>query len=607
MTPAPSQPFLRLAWLATLLAGAAGAAPPTINSTPSTAGAVNERYRYDTDGRAEATGTAPIDWTLVTAPPGMDIDNLTGELYWLPSAAGSFDVELSAKNAEGEARQPFTIVVSSANPPAIAPIAVTQVSPGGRLSLQLRATGATPMVWRIVSGPAGATLGPDTGLLSWVPPATGSYSFTFSATNQIASDQRVWPVDVVSGEFASPLAAFGATPSRGEAPLLVTLDASGSASNHPTDASLSYSWDPGDGTPTRSGALASLLHGYQLPGGYRVRLTVENLYLKTAVADRPVQATRNGAIPPAAAIVADVTSGDAPLAVRFRCDCAEGDSALAAYRWDWGDGTGTTRPEGVHVFSAPGGYNVKLRVIDARGLEATDGVFVSVGQGARVPPFARARATQVAGEAPFKTQLVAELGDPDGVVVGRRWTLPDGTIVDDADPIVTLDTVGAWPVVLQVFDNDGLSSSDTLVLRATLDAVVPPEIVSEPALEAEVGVPYQYDADGRATAVGGLPVTWTLGTSADGAADVPQGMELDAATGHIRWTPRRDQRGDVHVTLTATNAAGTDVQRFTVRVGDRSLFYWVGCGAAPGGFELTALAVVLVLRLSRRRSTSTRS
>jgi PKD repeat protein len=68
-----------------------------------------------------------------------------------------------------------------------------------------------------------------------------------------------------------PTAALTATPSSGMAPLLVTLDASGSRD---TDGSItSYAWTFGDGG-TASGSAAATTHTYSAPGTYTARVTV---------------------------------------------------------------------------------------------------------------------------------------------------------------------------------------------------------------------------------------------------------------------------------------------------------------------------------------------
>ncbi len=87
---------------------------PTITSTPSTSATVNQAYAY----QAQASGTTPITWSLVTAPAGMTI-GASGLVSWTPSATGSYPVELRASNSVGSTTQSYTLVVSTAPAEAI--------------------------------------------------------------------------------------------------------------------------------------------------------------------------------------------------------------------------------------------------------------------------------------------------------------------------------------------------------------------------------------------------------------------------------------------------------------------------------------------------------
>ena len=91
-------------------------APPHITSIPRTSTVLGQAYLYDADGRAEATGTAPLTWSLVSAPAGCAIGATTGQVTWTPSATGSFTVTLRATNAFGFENQSFTVSVSNQAP-----------------------------------------------------------------------------------------------------------------------------------------------------------------------------------------------------------------------------------------------------------------------------------------------------------------------------------------------------------------------------------------------------------------------------------------------------------------------------------------------------------
>ncbi|MBN1194170.1 MAG: PKD domain-containing protein, partial [Methanomicrobiaceae archaeon] len=71
--------------------------------------------------------------------------------------------------------------------------------------------------------------------------------------------------------------------------------------------------------------------------------------------------------PPTAAFSADVTSGDAPLAVQFT-DQSTGDAPLT-YAWDFdNDGTvDSTEQNPAFTYNTPGAYSVSLTVTNVAG------------------------------------------------------------------------------------------------------------------------------------------------------------------------------------------------------------------------------------------------
>ncbi len=70
----------------------------------------------------------------------------------------------------------------------------------------------------------------------------------------------------------------------------------------------------------------------------------------------------NNAADADAEFAADVTNGEAPLAVQFT-DLTAGN--VQAWRWDFGDGTTSTGPTPRHTFAAPGRYTVTMTVFTA--------------------------------------------------------------------------------------------------------------------------------------------------------------------------------------------------------------------------------------------------
>lgn len=171
-------------------------------STPRLTAEVGSPYVYDADGRAEATGTAPIVYSVVAVTrPGFMIDAASGLVSWTPGAAGSVDVTLQASNAAGIDTQSFTVDVSAAGtPPAITSVAGTN----GRIREPYaydadgaaQADGTPPLAWSLPLGPAGMSIDPGTGSVAWTPTEAGSFPVTIAVANAFGSDQQSFVVEV---------------------------------------------------------------------------------------------------------------------------------------------------------------------------------------------------------------------------------------------------------------------------------------------------------------------------------------------------------------------------------------------------------------------------
>ena len=147
-------------------------------------------------------------------------------------------------------------------------------------------------------------------------------------------------------------AAFTASPTSGLAPLAVTFtDAS-------TGGPTAWLWNFGDGG-TSTGQ--NPVHTYSSAGIYTVTLTASN-------ADGEDTETKTNLItvltPPMAAFTANITEGDAPLAVQFT-DQSTG--TVTAWAWDFGDGSTSTVQNPIHIYESPGNYSVTLTASNAFG------------------------------------------------------------------------------------------------------------------------------------------------------------------------------------------------------------------------------------------------
>ena len=85
-----------------------------------------------------------------------------------------------------------------------------------------------------------------------------------------------------------------------------------------------------------------------------------------------------GNLPPVVAPAASTTSGNAPLLVQFAAHADDPDGAVAAFQWDFGDGSLSIEEDPVHVFVGRGRHTVTLTVSDNEGARASQSLTVTV-------------------------------------------------------------------------------------------------------------------------------------------------------------------------------------------------------------------------------------
>lgn len=153
-----------------LVANADGTASVILNKFDAT-----KLYRYtvtatDPDGD-------PVTFGLTNAPGGMVLNPTTGEIVWAPTAdqIGPNPITITASDGRGgTASQTFSIAVTPTRAnaaPVFVSAPVTTVASSDAFSYSAKAIDANgdTLRYRLVSGPAGATVDPLTGVVNWDP------------------------------------------------------------------------------------------------------------------------------------------------------------------------------------------------------------------------------------------------------------------------------------------------------------------------------------------------------------------------------------------------------------------------------------------------------
>lgn len=150
-------------------------------------------------------------------------------------------------------------------------------------------------------------------------------------------------------------ADFTSTSNSGCSPLIVTFE------NLSTGNGLTYEWNLGNGNTSVSENPAA---SYINPGMYTITLTATGPdgTATEAKTDYIVVFT-----PPTPDISPSQNVGCYPFTVDFTDLSVVGDSPIASWSWDFGDGGTSTDQNPSHLYTTPGTFDITLLLTDANG------------------------------------------------------------------------------------------------------------------------------------------------------------------------------------------------------------------------------------------------
>jgi len=345
----------------------------------------------------------------------------------------------------------------------------------------------------------------------------GTYTVNLTVTNAGGSDSetRSGYITVTgSGGGLAPVVLFSADPTSGNAPL--TVQFTDISENSPS----AWLWDFGDGDSTNE-TVQNPVHTYASAGTYSVNLTATNAYGSSSnrYADWITVAPAPSA--PVAAFSANVTTGTAPVTVKFTDTST---NSPTAWNWDFdNDGTvDSTVQNPEYTFNSAGTYSINLSVTNAGGSDSelkTDYITVT-GSGSGNAPVAAFSTAVTNGVAPVSATFTdASTNAPttwnweSRIADNGTWT----SFSTDQNPVHSFTTPGTYDIRLTATNAAG---SDTLT-RTHAVAV------------ANAGEPLTAVRSG--TVSGDLFVE-SPSTYATGVTEVTHTFSLPAdAVGNIQW------------------------------------------------------------------------
>ena len=240
------------------------------------------------------------------------------------------------------------------------------------------------LTFGLTTAPAGMTINPTTGVISFVPAATGTYAVVVSVTDGIATGTQSYNLVVSTGTSGLTVTAI-ATPSTGVAPLTTQLSAAVSGGS----GSYSYCWDLDANIATCEYVGQTATHVFNTANTYNVVVSVtDTVTTLVQTANVQVVVSTVGSTPLALTASGTPTSGNSPLTVSFSSS-ATGGAAPYTIQWDFtNDGTfDITSQNPSTIYNTAGAYIARANVTDSLGASAQVLIPITVSNvGSNVAP-----------------------------------------------------------------------------------------------------------------------------------------------------------------------------------------------------------------------------
>jgi len=282
-----------------------------------------------------------------------------------------------------------------------------------------------------------------------------------------------------------PIADFTATPTSGGLPLTVAF------TDQSTNAPTSWTWDFGDGAISTN---RNPDHQYTTAGIFTVTLTATN----SAGSDDELKTNYITVIPepPVANFAKNVSTGQAPLAVRFTDTSTGGDPT--SWAWDFqNDGFIDSNEENpVFVYTIPGTYSINLTVANLGGTSSKlkENQITVTAPPAPVAAFTSDVRT---GIVPFTVQFI---DGSTGAIMHWAWDFENDGTIDNTTPApkFIFTVAGTYTVNLTVYGPGGTDSEEKTDFIRVSAAVLPlPGFTYPPTDPDEDGLYEDLNGNGR--------------------------------------------------------------------------------------------------------------
>ncbi|WP_440945625.1 PKD domain-containing protein [Methanosarcina sp. T3] len=368
---------------------------------------------------------------------------------------------------------------------------------------------------------------------------SGNYTVALTTTNEGGSNkvQKTNYISVVSESgtvtsnpgYIIPFTAFSATPTTGSMPLTVSF------TDQSTGSPASWKWNFGDGNGSTE---KNPVHTYNKSGKYSVTLTASNANGSNALTKYGYIVVSNVLNGPVTSFSASQTSGNMPLTVHFT-DRSTG--SPASWKWNFGDGNGSTEKNPVHTYNKSGKYSVTLTASDANGSNALTKSGYIVVSNVLNGPVTSFSASSTSGKAPHTVRFTDQsTGSP----AAWKWTFGDGSnSTTEQNPVHTYNKSGLYSVTLTASNANG-SNSLTKSSYIAVSSVLDTPVTSFSASPTSGSTPLTVVFTDQST---GFPTSWKWNFG-DGSNSTTEQNPVHTY----------NKSGLYSVTLTASNANGSN-------------------------------------------------
>lgn len=246
--------------------------------------------------------------------------------------------------------------------------------------------------------------------------------------------------------LAQVTADFTANTTSGCGPLIVNFQ------NLSTGSGLTYQWNLGNGNTSVSENPAA---SYINPGTYTISLTV------TGPGGTDTE-TKNAYItvftPPTPNISPSQTIGCYPFSIDFTDLSTPGDSPIATWSWDFGDGGTSTSQNPTHTYTTPGTFDITLLLTDVNGC-ASNMSFQDLIESNSNNPTAEFTGDPLVSCLPPSDVVFSNTSSGGTGNLTYSWDFGDGGTSSDLNPTNTYNAAGSFDVSLTVTDELGCSNT----------------------------------------------------------------------------------------------------------------------------------------------------